>query len=100
MARRETGQWHAGRYRVAVDSEVAQIAIRPVQHNIVRADKPRLGHDLEAQTQNVAPIYGVWVRVAYLQRRNGGARAVETLLLMGHLLIRFLEELCDMPGIQ
>lgn len=66
--------------------KLAMVRIRPVQHHIVRLQELAACHGLEAQAQHVAPVHGVRIRVAHLERRDGGGDAVEALLVVGLLL--------------
>lgn len=72
--------------------QLAIVRIRPVQHHIVRLQELAASHGLEAQAQHVAPVHGVWIRVADLKGRDGGGDAVEALLVVGLLLLGAGEE--------
>jgi hypothetical protein len=66
--------------------------VRPVQQDVVRAEKPGAAGYLNAQTQNGAGVDGVRVGVARAEGGEGGAGAVEALLVVGLLEVGLGEE--------
>lgn len=70
MTRGEAGEGNRGRDGVAMDAEVASrvaaavgVGVGPVEHDVVGAQEVALGHDLEADAEDVPAIdgVGVWV---------------------------------------
>lgn len=72
--------------------KLAVIRIWPVQHHVVRLQELTARHSFEAQSQHVAPVDGVGVRIADFKGRNRGGDAVEALLVVGRLLLGAGEE--------
>ena len=70
-----------------VDAQVPAPApgVRPVEQDVVRAQELGAADDLNAQAQDGAAVDGVRVRVARAEGGEGGAGAVEALLVVGLL---------------
>src|SRR5690606_8451939 len=74
------------RQRVPVDAHVATPArVRPVQEDVVGAQEAGAAGDFDADAQDGAAVDGVRVRVLGAEGGEGGAGAVEALLVVGLL---------------
>lgn len=78
---------------MSVYAKVFVARVGPIQHNIVGTQELALGHDLEAKTEHVAAVDGIWVWIVDLEGGDGAADAIETLLDVGALLFRFGQDL-------
>jgi len=83
---------------VAVNAQVFGVEIRSVEHDVVRSQELTLGHDFEAQTEDMATINGIGIRIVDLEGGDGAAYAIEALLIVSFLLVGFAEELCARWG--
>lgn len=71
---------------------LAIVGIRAVQHNVVRLQELAARHDLETQAEHVSAIDGIGVGIVDLEGGDGGGDPVETLLVVGLLLLGAGEE--------
>lgn len=79
---------------MAVNAQVFGVEVRSVEHDVVGSQELSLGHDFEAQPQDMATVDGIGIRVVDLEGGDGAAYAIETLLIISLLLVGFAEELC------
>lgn len=71
---------------------MAGVRVRAVEHDIVGAEEAGLGHDLEAEAEDLAFIDGVGVGIADLEGGYAGCGSVEVELIMSFLGISAGEE--------
>ncbi|KAJ2968983.1 hypothetical protein NQ176_g8906 [Zarea fungicola] len=62
------------------------VGVGPVEHDVVGAQEVALGHDLEADSEDVPSIDGVGVRVVDFKGSYGRGYAICALLHVGRLL--------------
>lgn len=83
---------------MAVNAQVFGVEVWSVEHDVVGAQELALGHDFEAQPEDVAAINRIGIRVVDLEGGDGAADAIETLLIVSLLLVGFGEKLCARWG--
>ena len=83
---------------MAVNAQVLGVEVRSVEQDVVGSQELSLGHDFEAQSQNMAAVNRIGIRIVDLEGGDGAAYAIETLLIVSFLLVGFAEELCARWG--